>query len=78
VFKAESTWRFKWGRVALSAKVLDEEFLQRVSNREESFRHGDLLKVRLRTVQERIGGRVVTRHFIVRVLERIGRGASAA
>jgi hypothetical protein len=71
-------WRFKYGRMSLTAKLLDEEYRQRVTSGEESFRHGDLLKVRLRTVQERIGGRVVTRHFIVRVLERIGRGASAA
>ena len=78
VLMGEGMWRFKYGRMSLTAKLLDEEYRQRVTSGEESFRHGDLLKVRLRTVQERIGGRVVTRHFIVRVLERIGRGASAA
>ena len=71
VLEGEGMWRFKYGRMSLTAKLLDDEYRQRVESGEESFRHGDLLKVQLRTVQERVGSRVVTRHFIVKVLDRI-------
>jgi hypothetical protein len=75
VLEGEGMWRFKYGRIYLTAKLLDEEYRQRITNREESFRHGDYLKVRLKTVQEKVGNKVVTRHFIVKVLERIDRAA---
>jgi hypothetical protein len=79
VLQGEGMWRFKYGRMPLTAKLLDEEFRQRVSNKEESFRRGDLLRARLKTVQERgPAGKVVTRHFIVKVLGRVVRDASAA
>jgi hypothetical protein len=71
VFEGEGMWRFRYGRMSLTAKLLDEEYHQRVLNKEESFRRGDRLKVRLKTVQEKAGDKVVTRHFIVKVLERI-------
>jgi hypothetical protein len=44
-----------------TTKLLDDEFRQRVESGEESFRNGDLLKVRLKTVQKN--------HFIVKVLD---------
>jgi hypothetical protein len=78
VFQGQSMWRFRYGRMSLTAKLLDDEYRQRVEGGEESFRRGDLLKVRLRTVQEKAVGRVVTRHFIVKVLDRITPDASAA
>src|SRR5262249_5248145 len=78
VFQGQGMWRFRYGRTFLTATLLDEEFLQKVRSREESFRHGDLLKVRLKTVQERVGGRVVTRHSIVKVLERLGQDVIAS
>jgi len=77
VFQGQGMWRFRYGRTFLTATLFDEEFLQKVRSREESFRHGDLLKVRLKTVQERVGGRVVTRHSIVKVLERLGQDVIA-
>ncbi len=52
VFKGEGMWRFRYGRMSLTAKLLDDEYRQRVTTGEESFRHGDLLRVRLKTVQE--------------------------
>jgi hypothetical protein len=78
VFQGQGMWRFRYGRMFLTAKLLDDEYRERVEGGQESFRRGDLLKVRLRTEQERIGGRVATRHFIVKVLERIAPDASAA
>src|SRR5262249_22332080 len=71
VLQGEGMWRVSYGRMFITAKLLDDAYRKRVEGGEESFRHGDLLKVRLRTVQERLGGRVVTRHFIVKVLDRI-------
>jgi hypothetical protein len=79
VLQGEGMWRFKYGRMALTAKVLDKEFLERVASKEESFRRGDLLRVRLKTVQERgPTGNVATRHFIVKVLGRAVLDISAA
>src|SRR5262249_48029538 len=77
VLEGESMWRFKYCSMALRGEVVDDEYLQRVRSREESFRSGDLLRVRLRTVQERVNGRITTRHFIVRVLD-LGPDVSAA
>src|SRR5262249_5501688 len=62
VLKGEGMWRFLFGSVSLTAKLSDDEFLQRVESGEESFHNGDLLKVRLKTVQEK--------HFIVKVVDR--------
>jgi hypothetical protein len=76
VFEGETLWRLKYGTMRLRAKLLDDEYLQRVRNSEESFSRGDLLKVRLKTVQEKVGSRVVTRHFIVKVIDRIDRAAA--
>ena len=62
MLKGEGMWRFLFGSVSLTAKLSDDEFLQRVESGEESFHNGDLLKVRLKTVQEK--------HFIVKVVDR--------
>lgn len=78
VFQGQGMWRFRYGRMFLTAKLLDDEYRERVEGGQESFRRGDLLKVRIRTEQERIRGRVATRHFIVKVLERIAPDVSAA
>src|SRR5262249_12684808 len=69
--------RFRYGRMSLTATLLDDEYRQKAHTGEESFRHGDLLKVRLKTVQEKVGGKVVTRHFIVKVLDRIVQDVTA-
>ena len=76
VFQGQGMWRFRYGRMFLTAKLLDDEYRERVEKGQESFRHGDLLKVRLGTEQERVGGRVVTRHSIVKVIDRIDRAAA--
>jgi hypothetical protein len=76
VLQGEGMWRFKYGRMYLTAKLLDDEYRQRVTNGEESFKHGDLLKVRLKTVQEKVGHRVVTRHSIIKVIDRIDQAAA--
>jgi len=70
VFEGESVWRFRYGQMRLTAKIDDEDYLEKVRRGDESFRHGDTLRVKLRTVQETIGNRIVTKHSIIKVLDR--------
>jgi hypothetical protein len=77
VFEGEGMWRFRYGRMSLTAKLVDQDYRERVSSGSESFRRGDHLKVRLKTVQERVGAKVVTKHFITKVLDRIGHDLEA-
>lgn len=70
VLEGEGMWRFRYGRMSLTAKLMDDEYRQKVVDGDESFRHGDRLRARLKTVQESIGNKIVTRHFITRVLQR--------
>lgn len=71
VLEGEGVWRFRYGRSALTAKLTDDEYRQKVINGDEVFRHGDRLKVQLKTTQERLGEKVSTRHSITKVLGRI-------
>jgi hypothetical protein len=71
VFEGEGVWRFRYGKMTLTAKLLDEDYRQKVSDGEESFRRGDRLRVKLKTVQEKSGDKITTRHFITKVLGRV-------
>jgi hypothetical protein len=71
VLEGDGVWRFKFGRMKLTAKLLDEGYRQKVLEGQESFRHGDRLRVRLKTVQERVGEKISTKHQITRVVERV-------
>jgi hypothetical protein len=70
VFEGEGVWRFKYGRMSLTGRLTDEDYRQQVVDGHESFRHGDRLKVKLKTVQERVGEKITTKHYITRVLGR--------
>ncbi len=67
VLEGEGVWRFKYGRMSLTAKLVDDDFRQKVLDGVESFRHGDRLQVRLRTVQENLGHKISTKHYITKV-----------
>jgi hypothetical protein len=71
VLEGEAMWRFKYGRMSITAKLVDEEYRQKVLDADESFRHGDRLRVRLKTIQETVGKKIVTKHFIVKVEQRV-------
>ena len=71
VLEGEGVWRVKYGRSGMTAKLTDDEYRQDVVSGRESFRHGDRLKVRLKTIQENIGDKVSTKHFITKVIGRI-------
>jgi hypothetical protein len=70
VLEGEGMWRFKYGRMSLTAKLTDDDYRQRVLGGQESFSHGDRLHAKLKTVQERLGDKVSTRHFVTKVLRR--------
>jgi hypothetical protein len=71
VLEGEGVWRFKFGRMKLTARVSDDNYRQQVIDGQESFRHGDMLRVRLKTVQEKVDDKVATKHFITKVLGRV-------
>jgi hypothetical protein len=68
VLEGEGMWRFKYGRMSITAKLTDEEYRQRVLHGQESFSHGDRLRAKLKTVQETIGDKVSTKHFVTKVV----------
>jgi len=70
VLEGEGMWRFKYGRMSLTAKLADEEYRHRVTEGQESFSHGDRLHAKLKTVQEKLGDKVSTRHFVTKVVGR--------
>lgn len=70
VLEGEGMWRFKYGRMSITAKLADEDYKQRVLSGEESFSHGDRLQASLKTVQENLGDKISTRHFITKVIRR--------
>jgi hypothetical protein len=71
VLEGEGMWRFKYGRMSITAKLADEDYRKKVLDGEESFSHGDRLQARLKTVQENLGDRISTKHFITNVGKRI-------
>jgi hypothetical protein len=52
VLEGEGVWRFKFGRMTMTAKLLDDTYRQQVVDGQESFRHGDRLKARLKTYKK--------------------------
>jgi hypothetical protein len=71
VLEGDGMWRFKYGRMSITAKLTDENYRQRVLDGTESFSHGDRLLAKLRTVQENLGDKISTKHFITRMIKRI-------
>ncbi|QWG11270.1 hypothetical protein KMZ29_16080 [Bradyrhizobium sediminis] len=70
VLEGDGMWRFKYGRTSITAKLTDEDYRQRVIDGEESFSHGDRLHARLKTIQENLGDKISTKHFVTKVLQR--------
>jgi hypothetical protein len=68
VLEGDGHWRFSDGRNKFRAQIEDEAFLERVRQGRERFGRGDILKVKLRSVQEKVRGQLRTSHFIEEVL----------
>jgi hypothetical protein len=72
VLEGDEKWRFRYGSKTISVHMNDTAFRQEVESGRESFRNGDIYRVRLRSRQERTGRRVRTHHVIEHVLENVG------
>lgn len=74
VFEGNGLWRFSRGRNTITAAIGDPKFLAEVQSGRQSFRAGDILRVRLTSNQERIGDKIKEHHTIVEVMgqERTG------
>lgn len=71
VLEGEGMWRFRYGRMSITAKLDDENYRKRVLDGQESFSHGDRLLARLKTIQENLGKKTSTKHFVTKVVQRI-------
>ena len=69
VLEGDGQWRFSDGKNKFRAEISDEAFLSQVKTGRERFGRGDILKVRLRSRQEKIRGQLRTTHVIEKVLE---------
>ncbi|MEJ5205192.1 hypothetical protein [Acinetobacter junii] len=69
VFKEKNKWKFDNGGSPISASILDEEFLRKIDCGEMRFGKGDLLKVKLRSIQTFAHGRIKTDFEVLEVLE---------
>lgn len=68
VLEGDGLWRFGTGRQSFRATIEDESFLRSVRSGRERFGRGDILKVRLRSKQEKVRNRLRTTHVIERVI----------
>jgi len=69
VLDGETKWRFYDGTHKFSAEIEDQEFLNRVEQGEVRFGKGDVMYVRLRTTQKRVGRGLRAEHVIEEVLD---------
>ncbi|MFZ2449041.1 MAG: hypothetical protein WAW36_00780 [Methylovulum miyakonense] len=68
-FKDDNKWRFSDGSSPFYANILDQNFLNRVQQSEESFTAGDILRVQLKKKQWMHGDSMKSEHEILEVLE---------
>ncbi|MEX2165573.1 MAG: hypothetical protein WD852_00905 [Methyloceanibacter sp.] len=68
VLEGDGQWRFSDGKNSFRAVIDDRGFLQRVKEGKERFGRGDILRVRLRSKQEKVRGQLRTTHMIEEVL----------
>ena len=69
VFKDNNKWKFDNGGSPINAAILDEEFLRKIDAGELRFGKGDLLKVKLKTIQTFAHGKLKTEFQVLEVLE---------
>ncbi|NWK75708.1 hypothetical protein HYG93_15850 [Acinetobacter sp. SwsAc6] len=69
VFKDNNKWKFDNGGSPINAAILDEGFLRKIDAGELRFGKGDLLKVKLKTIQTFAHGKLKTEFQVIEVLE---------
>lgn len=67
-------WRFSEGDNTYYATVGDQAFLERVRQRQEAFRSGDILRCRMRVIQSQTETGLRTEREVVEVLQHIPAG----
>lgn len=73
VFSEGNKWRFTAGDEAFSAAIEDAHFVSRIEQGVEAFRHGDMMRCRVRVVQSRKDGKLHIERTIVKVVKHIPR-----
>jgi hypothetical protein len=66
----ENSWKFDWGRNRITAEIRDKSFMDKVRSRQEEFRSGDLLRVKLRIEEQQKGRNVMKKHYIEEIIGR--------
>ncbi|MBC8793930.1 MAG: hypothetical protein C6Y20_20210 [Tagaea sp. CACIAM 22H2] len=69
VFEGGGMWRFSRGKNVITASIQDPKFLAEVQSGRESFSAGDVLQVRLVSLQQRVGKTIKETHAIAEVIE---------
>ncbi|MEQ9348510.1 MAG: hypothetical protein RIG26_18915 [Thalassospira sp.] len=69
VLEGSNSWKFSDGRSSITAKIEDDEFLNKVQNGLERFGKGDGLRVMLRSTQLRERGNLKATYAIEKVLD---------
>lgn len=68
-FKEKNKWRFNNGGATINASISDEAFLQKIDSGLLRFGKGDLLKVKLKTIQFLAHTKLKTEFEVVEVIE---------
>ncbi len=71
VLEGDGLWRFRYGASTITARMNDDEFKQQVQSGEETFRNGDIYRVKLKSRQEKNGRKVKTHHVIEKVVAKL-------
>lgn len=74
-FAEEHKWKLNEGGNVFNATISDPEFIKKTLSNEESFRAGDLFKVKLRQTQFRTSSGLRSEWEIVKVIEHLGGSA---
>jgi len=73
-FAEGNKWRFSTGQDTFFAAIEDERFVERIDTGEEAFRKDDILRCRMRIVQQRTpDGRLHSDYHVVEVLQHLPR-----
>lgn len=68
-FKEKNKWKFSNGKFFFNAKITDEDFLAKIDSGELRFGKGDILKVKLKTVQTIAHNKLKSDYEVIKVIE---------
>ena len=68
-FKEKNKWKFSNGKFFFNANITDEDFLAKIDSGELRFGKGDILKVKLKTVQTIAHNKLKSDYEVIKVIE---------